>query len=65
MDDRKADIGKADFVRVDKSERRLELLRKDRVIATYNIALGRSPVGDKEQRRRHAHAGRTLCDRLA
>jgi murein L,D-transpeptidase YafK len=45
---RKAEIGKADFIRVDKSERRLELLRDDLVIGSYSIALGRSPVGDKE-----------------
>ena len=42
-------IGKADRVRVDKSERRLELLRKGRVIAKYSIALGRSPIGSKER----------------
>jgi murein L,D-transpeptidase YafK len=49
MDERKAEIGKADFIRVDKSERRLELLRDDKVIATFSVALGRSPVGDKER----------------
>ena len=42
-------IGKADAIRVDKSERRLELLRKGKVIARYQIALGRSPVGAKEK----------------
>ena len=42
-------IGKADRVRVDKSERRLELLRKGKVIARYQIALGRSPDGAKEK----------------
>ena len=42
-------VGKADAIRVDKSERRLELLRKDKVIARYSIALGRSPVGGKER----------------
>jgi murein L,D-transpeptidase YafK len=41
-------IGKADMIRVDKSERRLELLRKGQVIAAFPVALGRSPVGDKE-----------------
>lgn len=49
VNERRADIGKADLIRVDKSERRLELLRKNKVIATYKIALGRSPVGDKER----------------
>lgn len=38
---------KADRVLVIKSERRLYLVRADRVIATYAIALGRSPVGPK------------------
>ena len=42
-------VGKADMIRVDKSERRLELLRKGKVIARYRIALGRSPEGDKER----------------
>jgi murein L,D-transpeptidase YafK len=42
-------IGKADMIRVDKSERRLELLRNGRIIAAYPIALGRSPVGGKEK----------------
>jgi murein L,D-transpeptidase YafK len=42
-------IGKADRVRVDKSERRLELLRNGNIIAIYPMALGRSPVGDKEK----------------
>jgi murein L,D-transpeptidase YafK len=42
-------IGKADMIRVDKSERRLVLLRKGKVIAEYSVALGRSPVGGKEK----------------
>jgi murein L,D-transpeptidase YafK len=49
MDERKAEVGRADFIRVDKSERTLELLRSNHVIASYSIALGRSPVGDKER----------------
>jgi murein L,D-transpeptidase YafK len=49
INERKAEIGKADSIRVDKSDRRLELLRENRVIASYSIALGRSPVGDKER----------------
>jgi murein L,D-transpeptidase YafK len=40
---------KADFVRVDKSERRMELLAKDVVLQTYHIALGASPLGHKQQ----------------
>jgi murein L,D-transpeptidase YafK len=40
---------KADFVRVDKSERRMELLAKDVVLRTYHIALGASPLGHKQQ----------------
>ena len=42
-------IGKADRVRADKSERRLELLRKGKIIAAFPVALGRSPEGDKEK----------------
>jgi murein L,D-transpeptidase YafK len=42
-------IGKADQIRVDKSERRLELLRNGKVIAVFPVALGRSPVGGKEK----------------
>jgi murein L,D-transpeptidase YafK len=42
-------IGKADFIKVDKSERLMQLLRKDKVIATYNIALGDNPEGHKQQ----------------
>jgi murein L,D-transpeptidase YafK len=42
-------IGVADFMRVDKSDRKLELLRKNEIIATYQIALGRNPLGHKQQ----------------
>ncbi|MGL4489695.1 MAG: L,D-transpeptidase family protein [Rhizobiaceae bacterium] len=42
-------IGKADLVKVDKSERLMQLLRDDNVIASYKIALGRSPEGHKWQ----------------
>ena len=38
-----------DKVYVDKSERVLKLLSGDRVIKTYHIALGDSPVGHKRQ----------------
>jgi murein L,D-transpeptidase YafK len=41
-------VGKADMIRVDKSERRLELLRKRKVVATFAVALGRSPEGGKQ-----------------
>lgn len=40
---------KIDKVYVDKSERVLKLLSGDRVIKTYHIALGDSPVGHKRQ----------------
>jgi murein L,D-transpeptidase YafK len=40
---------KADFVRVDKSERRMELLARDVVLRTYHIALGANPIGHKRQ----------------
>ncbi len=42
-------IGIADHIRVGKSDRRLELLRKGAVIASFKIALGRNPQGDKER----------------
>lgn len=40
-------VGTADRVLVVKSERKLFLVRDDHVIASYPIALGRSPVGHK------------------
>jgi murein L,D-transpeptidase YafK len=44
-----APIGMADFIRVDKSDRKLELLRDNEIIATYQIALGRNSLGHKQQ----------------
>lgn len=38
-----------DTVRVDKSERRMELLSRGTVVKTYRISLGRNPKGDKVQ----------------
>lgn len=38
-----------DLVRVDKSERRLELLSGDKVVRSYAVALGANPVGHKRQ----------------
>ncbi len=38
---------RVDNIRVDKSERRMELLRGGRVIKTYRILLGDAPVGHK------------------
>ena len=40
---------KVDLVRVDKSERRMELLAKGQVLRTYSIALGANPIGHKQQ----------------
>ena len=40
---------KADLVRVDKSERRLELLRKGTVLRSYRVALGNAPEGHKRE----------------
>lgn len=37
----------ADRVLVDKSERRLYLLHRDRVVQSYDVALGERPRGDK------------------
>ena len=39
----------ADRIRVDKSERRMELLRDGRVLKRYTIRLGDEPVGHKRQ----------------
>ncbi len=40
---------RADRIRVDKSERRMELLRDGRVIRRYAIRLGDDPIGPKRQ----------------
>lgn len=40
---------RADEIRVDKSERRMQLLRAGRVLRTYRILLGDAPVGHKTQ----------------
>jgi murein L,D-transpeptidase YafK len=40
---------RADEIRVDKSERRMQLLRKGKVIKSYRILLGDAPVGHKRQ----------------
>lgn len=40
---------RADRIHVDKSERRMQLLRDHRVIRTYRIRLGDEPVGAKRQ----------------
>lgn len=41
---------RADAIQVYKAQRRMELLRAGRIIATYRIALGDAPVGHKRQR---------------
>lgn len=38
---------KADFILVEKAERRLTLFAKDKIIRAYKIALGRKPEGPK------------------
>jgi hypothetical protein len=48
-EDADADIGIADAVYVDKSERRLDLLRDGAVIATFDIALDFEPGGHKTE----------------
>ncbi|WP_432284614.1 L,D-transpeptidase family protein [Aminobacter sp. BA135] len=42
-----AQAGEVDLVRVDKSERRLELVSGDKVVRSYAMALGANPVGHK------------------
>jgi murein L,D-transpeptidase YafK len=39
----------ADRVVVEKSERRLSILRNGKVIKSYRVSLGRNPIGPKEQ----------------
>jgi murein L,D-transpeptidase YafK len=56
-----APAGKADFVLVLKKPRRLLLLRGDRVLRDYEVALGKSPDGPK----RHYLDGRTPEGRYA
>lgn len=41
--------GQADYILVEKSIRRMVLIRDGEVIAMFRISLGGSPVGDKEQ----------------
>lgn len=38
---------KADYVLVNKSENKMYLLQNDKILRTYNIALGANPVGHK------------------
>lgn len=38
-----------DLIRVDKSDRRLELLRDGEVLKTYHVSLGANPVGHKQR----------------
>ncbi len=40
---------KVDLVRVDKSERRMELLSGGKVLRQFSIALGDNPIGHKQQ----------------
>ena len=47
--DAPADIGRADAVLVDKSDRELQLLREGAVIAAFPVALGFAPEGHKTQ----------------
>ena len=46
---RSGDGRKVDLVRVDKSDRRMELVSKGKVLRSYGIALGANPVGHKQQ----------------
>ena len=41
--------GKADFVLVKKSERKLYLKSGDRILETYSVAFGANPGGHKQQ----------------
>jgi murein L,D-transpeptidase YafK len=39
---------KADYILVDKSEKRLSLFAESKLIKTYKVALGKKPVGHKK-----------------
>jgi murein L,D-transpeptidase YafK len=41
-------IGKADLIEVEKSKRKMMLLREGAIIAEYKIALGGQPIGHKQ-----------------
>ncbi|HWN41996.1 MAG TPA: L,D-transpeptidase family protein [Thermoanaerobaculia bacterium] len=43
-----ASLGKADRILILKSERKLTLYREDKPLKTYLVALGGSPIGDKQ-----------------
>lgn len=45
-----AALGRADKILVDKSERKLMLMRAGKTLKTYRISLGFSPKGDKTRR---------------
>lgn len=52
-----------DLVRVDKSDRRLELLSGDKVVRSYATALGANPVGHKiREGDEHTPEGRYVLD---
>jgi murein L,D-transpeptidase YafK len=44
-----AGSGPADLVRVDKSDRRMELMRRGEVIRAYRVSLGSNPRGHKQK----------------
>ena len=56
---------KVDLVRVDKSERRMELLAKGKVLRSYSDRARRQSGRPQAAGRRRAHAGGPLCPRLA
>jgi murein L,D-transpeptidase YafK len=43
----------ADYILVEKSKRTLSLFNNDKIIKTYNVAIGRSPDGHKEKEGDH------------
>ena len=45
----KPEAERADYILVEKSARRLTLLRQGRPIATYPVSLGFAPLGDKQR----------------
>jgi murein L,D-transpeptidase YafK len=49
IDKQHTNFGKIDLIKVDKSERRMWLLKDDVTVATYKVSLGESPKGHKFQ----------------
>lgn len=45
----KHNVAEIDYILVEKAQHRLSLFHKDDLVKSYNIALGRNPIGHKER----------------